>query len=75
MAKQLKVSRTPVREALHALEMEGFVESFPRVGYRVREITWAEVMEIFRFLTNPNEQCTRILPGGEGFPISIQGEE
>ena len=47
MAKQLKVSRTPVREALHALETEGFVESFPRVGYRVREITWAEVMEVY----------------------------
>ena len=47
MAKQFKVSRTPVREALHALEMEGFVESFPRVGYRVREITWAETMEIY----------------------------
>lgn len=46
MAKQLRVSRTPVREALHALEMEGFVESFPRVGYRVREITWAEAMEV-----------------------------
>ena len=47
MAKQFKVSRTPVREALHALEMEGFIESFPRVGYRVREITWAEAMEIY----------------------------
>jgi len=47
MAKQFKVSRTPVREALHALEMEGFVESFPRVGYRVREIAWAETMEIY----------------------------
>ncbi len=46
MAKQLNVSRTPVREALHALEMEGFVESFPRVGYRIREITWQEVTEI-----------------------------
>lgn len=46
LANRLKVSRTPVREALHALEMEGFVESFPRVGYRVREITWKEVVEI-----------------------------
>jgi DNA-binding GntR family transcriptional regulator len=46
LAKQLNVSRTPVREALHALEMEGFLESFPRVGYRVREITWEEAIEI-----------------------------
>jgi len=46
LAKQVNVSRTPVREALHILEMEGFLESFPRVGYRVREITWEEVVEI-----------------------------
>ena len=46
LAKHLKVSRTPVREALHVLEMEGFLESFPRVGYRVRQITWEEAIEI-----------------------------
>lgn len=46
LAKQVNVSRTPVREALHVLEMEGFLESFPRVGYRVRQITWEEVIEI-----------------------------
>jgi len=47
LAEQLKVSRTPVREALHILEMEGFLESFPRVGYRVRQITWEEALEIY----------------------------
>jgi GntR family transcriptional regulator, rspAB operon transcriptional repressor len=46
LAKQLDVSRTPVREALHVLEMEGFLESFPRIGYRVRQITWEQVVEI-----------------------------
>jgi DNA-binding GntR family transcriptional regulator len=46
LAEQLNVSRTPVREAMHVLEMEGFLESFPRVGYRVRQITWEEVVEI-----------------------------
>ena len=46
LAKQVHVSRTPVREALHVLEMEGFLESFPRVGYRVRQITLEEAIEI-----------------------------
>ena len=46
LAKQVNVSRTPVREALHVLEKEGFLESFPRVGYRVRQITWMEAIEI-----------------------------
>ena len=47
LAERLNVSRTPVREALHILEMEGLLESFPRVGYRVREITWEEALEIY----------------------------
>ncbi len=32
---------------MHVLEMEGFLESFPRVGYRVRQIAWEEVVEIY----------------------------
>jgi DNA-binding GntR family transcriptional regulator len=46
LAQQLGVSRTPVREALHILEMEGFLESIPRVGYKVKEIRWEEVEEL-----------------------------
>jgi DNA-binding GntR family transcriptional regulator len=32
LAEQLGVSRTPVREALHVPEMEGFLEAIPRIG-------------------------------------------
>ena len=46
LSKQLGVSRTPVREALHVLEMEGFLEAIPRVGYQVKEIVWSEVEDI-----------------------------
>ena len=46
LAKQIGISRTPIREALHFLEKEGLLELIPRVGYRVRQIDWAEVMEI-----------------------------
>lgn len=46
LAKQIKTSRTPVREALHMLEREGLLESIPRVGYRVKQIEWNEVEEI-----------------------------
>lgn len=55
LAEQLKVSRTPVREALHALEREGLLESIPRVGYRVHEISereFAEVLELRTLLMN-----------------------
>ncbi|MBW1730799.1 MAG: GntR family transcriptional regulator [Deltaproteobacteria bacterium] len=46
LAKEIGVSRTPVREALHMLEMEGLLEPIPRVGYTVRRIDWDEVEEI-----------------------------
>jgi DNA-binding GntR family transcriptional regulator len=46
LAKQMEISRTPVREALHFLEKEGLLESIPRVGYRVRQIDREELQEI-----------------------------
>jgi DNA-binding GntR family transcriptional regulator len=46
LAKQINVSRTPVREALHILEMEGLVESIPRVGYRVKALRREDVEEL-----------------------------
>lgn len=55
LAEQLNVSRTPVREALHALEREGLLESIPRVGYRVHVINeqeFTEVIELRELLMN-----------------------
>ena len=46
LARQINVSRTPIREALHILEMEGLVESVPRVGYRVKKLRWKDVEEL-----------------------------
>jgi DNA-binding GntR family transcriptional regulator len=46
LAEEIGISRTPVREALHFLAKEGFLELLPRAGYRVRKIDWDEVEEI-----------------------------
>ena len=46
LAERIKTSRTPVREAFHKLEMEGLLESMPRIGYRVATLQWNEVEEI-----------------------------
>ncbi|MGA1862925.1 GntR family transcriptional regulator [Deferribacter thermophilus] len=43
----LGISRTPIREALRLLEMDGFVEIIPRRGAVVTEITDKDVDEIF----------------------------
>ena len=46
IARDIGTSRTPVREALHSLELEGLIESIPRVGYVVKPISEQEVEEI-----------------------------
>ncbi|MGD0237718.1 MAG: GntR family transcriptional regulator [Syntrophorhabdales bacterium] len=51
IAKEIGTSRTPVREALHTLEMEGLLESIPRVGYEVSTISDKEVDEICQIRT------------------------
>jgi len=47
LAKQFGVSRTPVREALRKLELEGLVESEPRSGMRVRSLDYTDVIELY----------------------------
>ena len=51
IAKEIGTSRTPIREALHSLELEGLIESIPRVGYVVNPIKRAEVEEICEIRT------------------------
>ena len=45
LAKQLEVSRTPVREAIRMLELEGLVVMLPRKGAEVARITIADLQE------------------------------
>lgn len=47
LASNLKVSRTPVREALRKLEAEGLVAVSPRSGLIVREISEDDLIDLF----------------------------
>ncbi|MBL7064581.1 MAG: GntR family transcriptional regulator [Anaerolineae bacterium] len=47
IAEQLKVSRTPVREALKSLEFEGFVEIRPHYGAFIPVVTPRDVREVY----------------------------
>jgi DNA-binding GntR family transcriptional regulator len=47
IAQDIGTSRTPVREALHSLEMEGLIESIPRIGYVVKAISDREAVELW----------------------------
>jgi len=47
LAEQLGVSRTPVREAIRKLELEGFVVMIPRKGAYVAGISLKDIADIF----------------------------
>ncbi|MCX7883999.1 MAG: GntR family transcriptional regulator [Caloramator sp.] len=48
LAKELHVSRTPIREAIRQLELEGLVESIPNKGVIVKGITKKDMEDIYR---------------------------
>src|SRR6218665_3848259 len=47
IALRFNISKTPAREALVNLRQEGLVRSFPRRGYQVTPITFADMDELF----------------------------
>ncbi|MGX1159444.1 GntR family transcriptional regulator [Arthrobacter sp. SLBN-100] len=47
LSQALDVSRVPVREALQLLEAEGFIDTSPRRGATVKQITLRDVNELF----------------------------
>jgi DNA-binding GntR family transcriptional regulator len=47
VAEALGISRTPVREAIHKLEREGFIRQDPRGGFFVMGLTLADIEETF----------------------------
>lgn len=47
LAEDLGVSRTPVREAIRKLELEGFVVMIPRKGAYVADISLKEISDVF----------------------------
>lgn len=46
LTKSLGVSRTPIREAIHLLEMEGLVVTVPRHGASVAKITEKDLQDV-----------------------------
>jgi DNA-binding GntR family transcriptional regulator len=47
IADSMGISRTPVREAVHKLEAEGFLKPLPKGGYVVRGLTLSDIEETF----------------------------
>ena len=67
LARELGVSRTPLREALARLAQEGALRSVPRIGYFVRRLTLDEFEQIYpiRALLDPEALRQAGLPSRE----------
>lgn len=60
IARQLKVSRTPVREAFRALELQGYLRVEPCVGTIVLGLEPQEITEIYTIRLNLEGLATRL---------------
>lgn len=49
ISEKFGVSKTPSREALNYLCMEGFLDKIPNKGYLVRGLSVAELQSLFQF--------------------------
>src|SRR5690606_7880656 len=47
LAEELGVSRTPIREALRKLEIEGFIVMVPRKGAYVADLSFKDIADVF----------------------------
>jgi len=52
LAKNLGISRTPIREALRQLESEGFIDIVPRRGAVVKELTIKDIDDLYAIKAN-----------------------
>jgi DNA-binding GntR family transcriptional regulator len=60
LAKDLGVSRMPVREALHRLEVMGLVSLVPHKGAVVNELSESEIIEIYHIRAALDGLATRL---------------
>ena len=66
LAEELRLSPTPVREALARLAGEGVIEHRPGRGYFAPSPTASDIAEMVRFLCGPeSEYCT-----AEVYPVT-----
>ncbi|MET8979497.1 GntR family transcriptional regulator [Streptomyces sp. NPDC004539] len=65
LSETFGVSRTPIREALKQLQIEGLVEVRPRVGTFVAVPSWREITELF--------QMKELLEGAAARLLALRG--
>ncbi len=60
ICRAVRLSRSPIREALRLLAADGLVEIYARRGARVTDITWGEVQDVFQVFEELEVLSTRM---------------
>jgi DNA-binding GntR family transcriptional regulator len=63
LATRLKVSRTPIREALHRLVTEGFLAFTPNRGFQGRQLDAKEVFDLYELRRSLEEAAVMLAAG------------
>lgn len=58
LSKEIGISRTPFRDAIHRLAQEGYIDIIPSKGFRLHQITERDVIETFQIRTALETYCT-----------------
>ncbi len=57
-AKEIGISRTPFRDAIHRLAQDGYLDIIPSKGFRVHQLTPKDVDETFQMRSAIEGYCT-----------------
>lgn len=58
LAKELGISRTPFRDAIHRLVQEGYIDIIPSRGFKLHQLTKQDVEETFQVRSALECYCT-----------------
>lgn len=61
LAREINISRTPVRDAVHRLYQEGLIDIIPNKGFMLHTMTEKDVMEIYEIRSAIESYCVRQL--------------
>ena len=57
IAQEIGISRTPVRDALHRLSQDGYIEILPSMGFRIRTLSTSDIIEIIQIRCAIESYC------------------
>lgn len=58
LSRDLGISRTPFRDAIHRLVQEGYIDIIPSKGFRLHQLTRQDVTETFQVRSALETYCT-----------------